>query len=66
MDEANNKQKVNIDGTEYDLDQLSDKARNMIGFLQRLDKEMLEMRYQMDKASLARKQTIDELKGELE
>ncbi len=66
MDETNNKQKVNIDGTEYDLEQLSDKAKNMIGFLQRVDKEMLEMRFQMDKAALARKQTIAELKDELE
>ena len=29
--------KVNIDGTEYDLDQLSDKVKNMLGFIQRLD-----------------------------
>ena len=38
----------------------------MIGFLQRIDKEMLEMRYQLDKASMARRQTLIELKGELE
>jgi hypothetical protein len=57
--------KVNIDGTEYDLDQLSDKAKNMIGFVQRLDKEAAEMRFQLDKAGLARKQTILDLKDEV-
>jgi hypothetical protein len=57
--------KVNIDGTEYDLDQLSDKAKNMIGFVQRLDKEAIEMRFQLDKAGLARKQAIIDLKEEV-
>jgi len=66
MDQKDNKQVVNIDGKEYDLEQMSDKAKNMIGFLQRIDKEMLEMRYQLDKASMARRQTLIELKGELE
>jgi hypothetical protein len=57
--------KVNIDGTEYDLDQLSDNAKNMIGFVQRLDKEAIEMRFQLDKAGLARKQAIIDLKEEV-
>jgi len=57
--------KVNIDGTEYDLDKLSDKAKNMIGFVQRLDKEAAEMRFQLDKAGLARKQAIIDLKEEV-
>ncbi len=57
--------KVNIDGTEYDLDQLSDKAKNMIGFVQRLDTEAAEMRFQLDKAGLARKQALLDLKAEV-
>jgi len=57
--------KVNIDGTEYDLDKLSDKAKNIIGFVQRLDKEAAEMRFQLDKAGLARKQAIIDLKEEV-
>ena len=58
--------KVNIDGTEYDLDQLSDKAKNMIGFVQRLDTEAAaELRFQLDKASLARKQALLDLKEEV-
>jgi TolA-binding protein len=57
--------KVNIDGTEYDLDQLSDKVKNMLGFIQRLDKEATEMRFQLDKSGLARKQAILDLKAEV-
>jgi len=65
MAEENKTPKVNIDGTEYDLDQLSDKAKNMIGFVQRLDTEAAEMRFQLDKAGLARKQTLLDLKAEV-
>jgi len=58
-------QKVNIDGTEYELDKLSDQSKNMIGFIQRLDNEATEMRFQLDKAGLARKQAIIDLKEEM-
>ena len=62
---SNGKPKVNIDGTEYDLDQLSDKAKSIIGFIQKLDKEISELRFQLDKAILARKQVIEDLKNEI-
>jgi hypothetical protein len=65
MTEKKDNPKVNIDGTEYDLDQLSDKVKNMLGFVQRLDKEAAEMRFQLDKAGLARKQAIIDLKDEI-
>ena len=65
MAEEKKTPKVNVDGTEYDLDQLSDKAKNMIGFVQRLDTEAAEMRFQLDKASLARKQALLDLKEEV-
>jgi hypothetical protein len=65
MTEETKTPKVNIDGTEYDLDQLSDKAKNMIGFVQRLDTEAAELRFQLDKASLARKQALLDLKEEV-
>jgi len=65
MTEETKTPKVNIDGTEYDLDQLSDKAKNMIGFVQRLDTEAAEMRFQLDKAGLARKQALLDLKAEV-
>jgi len=62
---SNDKPKVNIDGTEYDLDQLSDKAKSIIGFIQKLDKEISELRFQLDKAVLARKQVLEDLKSEI-
>ena len=65
MTEEKKTPKVNIDGTEYDLDQLSDKEKNMIGFVQRLDTEATELRFQLDKASLARKQALLDLKEEV-
>jgi len=65
MSEGKASQTVNIDGNSYDLEQLSDKAKNMIGFMQRLDKEATELRYQLDKASLARKQALLDLKEEV-
>ena len=65
MAEKPESQKVNIDGTEYEIDKLSDQSKNMIGFIQRLDKEATEMRFQLDKAGLARKQAIIDLKDEV-
>ena len=61
----NDKPKVNIDGTEYDLDQLSDKAKSILGFVQKLDKEVVDLRFQLDKAILARKQVIIDLQEEI-
>ena len=64
-EKKNDKPKVNIDGTEYELDQLSDKAKSIIGFVQKLDKEVVELRFQLDKAILARKQVIVDLQEEI-
>ena len=50
---------------EYDLDQLSDKAKSIISFVQKLDKEAAELRFQLDKAILARKQVIIDLQEEI-
>ena len=58
--------KINIDGTEYDLDKLSDKTKSIIGFIQRLDKEVVDLRFQLDKATLARKQAVIDLKEEID
>lgn len=65
MTDKKEKRKVNIDGVDYDLDKLSDKAKSILGFVQRLEKEGAELRYQMDKTSLARKQAILDLKEEI-
>jgi hypothetical protein len=64
-EKKNDKPKVNIDGTDYDLDQLSDKAKSIISFVQKLDKEAAELRFQLDKAILARKQVIIDLQEEI-
>ena len=64
-EKKNDKPKVNIDGTEYDLDQLSDKAKSIIGFVQKLDKEVVDFRFQLDKAILARKQVVIDLQEEI-
>ena len=61
----NEKQKVNIDGTEYDLDTLSNKAKSIIGFIQRLDKEVSELNFQLDKVKLAHRQVSEDLKKEI-
>ncbi len=66
MTEETKTPKVNIDGTEYDLDELSDKTKSIIGFVQRLDKEVVELRFQLDKSTLARKQAVADLKEELD
>lgn len=66
MTEEKQLQKVNIDGKEYQLDDLSDKAKNILGFVQRLDKEIVDSKFQLDKASLAKKQAIADLKDEVE
>ena len=57
--------KVKIDGTEYDLDNLSIKAKSIIGFIQRLDKEVSELNFQLDKVKLAHRQVSEDLKKEI-
>ena len=64
-EKKNDKRKVNIDGTEYDLDNLSDKAKSIIGFVQKLDKEVAELNFQLDKAKLAHRQVSEDLKKEI-
>jgi len=54
-----------IDEKEYQVDSLSDVAKNIAGFINRLDTETQELKYQLDKTSLARKQAIADLKSEL-
>jgi hypothetical protein len=66
MSEEQKSPKVNIDGAEYDLDQLSEKTKSIIGFVQRLDKETTELRFQINKTTLARKQAVIDLKAEME
>ena len=63
MNKKKEESKITIDGTEYSLDSLSDKAKSIVGFVVRLDKEALEMRFQLEKSLLARKQAVLNLKS---
>ena len=56
---------INIDGTNYDMDKLSDTVKNIVGFVQRVDLELKELKFQSDKAMLARKQALLDLKSEM-
>jgi len=56
---------ITIDDKEYSVDSLSDIAKNIAGFVNKIDTEMQELKYQLDKAVLAKKQAIIDLKSEL-
>ncbi len=66
MAEEKKTPKVLIDDTEYDYDELSDTAKNLLGFMQKLDQEIKEKRFSLDAALLARKQAVADLKSEIE
>ena len=57
---------INIDGANYDMDKLSDTVKNIVGFVQRVDLELKELKFQSDKAMLARKQALLDLKSEMD
>jgi len=65
---TNNKEntQINIDGTNYDMNTLSDTVKNIVGFIQRVDLELKELKFQSDKAMLARKQAMIDLKTEVD
>ena len=56
---------INIDGTNYDMEALSDTVKNIVSFIQRVDLELKELKFQSDKAMLARKQALIDLKSEM-
>lgn len=66
MAQENKTPKVLIDDIEYDFDNLSDVAKNLLGFLQKIDQEIKEKRFSLDAALLARKQAVADLKTEIE
>ena len=65
VEQANKTPKIVFDGNEYAADDLSQKAKNILGFLKRADEELAELRYSLDKVNLARKQAIADLSGAL-
>jgi len=66
MAEENKTPKVLIDDIEYDFDALSETAKNLLGFLKKLDQEIKEKRFSLDSALLARKQAVADLKTEIQ
>jgi hypothetical protein len=62
----NENTQINIDGINYDMGTLSDTVKNIVGFIQRVDLELKELKFQSDKAILARKQALIDLKSEME
>jgi|SaaInlStandDraft_1057018.scaffolds.fasta_scaffold161917_2 hypothetical protein len=59
------KRTITIDNQQYDLDSLSDKAKAIIGFVRRIDSELADAKYTIDRGVLARKQAVSDLKSEL-
>ena len=65
VEQENKSPKIVFDGNEYAADDLSQKAKNILGFLKRADEELAELRYSLDKVNLARKQAIADLSSAL-
>lgn len=54
--------KLNLDGKEYDLATLPAKAQVAVQFLQRVERELANLRYEVDKCALARARAVEDLK----
>jgi len=65
VEQAGKKPKIIFGGNEYSVDDLSNKAKNILGFLRRADEELADLRYSLDKVNLARKQAIADLSDAL-
>lgn len=58
-------QKIVVDGKTLKASDLSRKARSIVGFVARIDQEIRDVRYQLDRAMLARRQALVDLNVEL-
>jgi hypothetical protein len=58
-------QTVNIDGTEYEIDSLSDKAKVLIDHVADLDRKKASMMFQLDQINVGRDSFFAMLKAEL-
>lgn len=54
---------VNIDGESHRVSDMNEKSRNIVNFLRRLDRDIQEHRFSLDRDMLARKQALLDLKG---
>ena len=57
--------KVQLDGKEYDLVDLSREAQLAVQFMQRIDGELSNLRYELDKCARARNQALSDLRAEI-
>ena len=54
---------VNHDGESHRVSDMNEKSRNIVNFLRRLDRDIQEHRFSLDRDMLARKQALLDLKG---
>jgi hypothetical protein len=55
--------KLNLDGQEYEISKLPQKAQVAVQFLRRVEQELANLRYEVDKCSLARAKAVEDLKS---
>ena len=55
--------KLNLDGKEYEIASLPQKAQVAVQFLQRVERELANLRYEVDKCALARAKAVEDLKA---
>lgn len=55
--------KLNLDGQEFEISKLPQKAQIAVQFLRRVEQELANLRYEVDKCSLARAKAVDDLKS---
>ena len=54
--------KLNLDGQEYEIGKLPQKAQVAVQFLRRVEQELANLRYEVDKCALARAKAVEDLK----
>jgi uncharacterized protein YoxC len=57
---------ITINEVDYAVDSLSDKAKNLVSFIKKIDEDVTEHRFEMDKSLFARVKAIDALVEEME
>jgi|GEM_PF-1564082 hypothetical protein len=55
--------KLNLDGQEYEISKLPQKAQVAVQFLRRVEQELANLRYEVDKCALARAKAVEDLKS---
>jgi hypothetical protein len=55
--------KLNLDGQEYEISKLPQKAQVAVQFLRRVEQELANLRYEVDKCALARAKAVEDPKS---